>query len=83
MSDFKFEVAVEKLDKALPLPRELSEQVKESLGSVSRKILSEMKKEAVQCPVLGRRVPFLQCYACKNFVRRVRGIVYCRGDPLG
>ena len=31
MSDFKFEVAVEKLDKALPLPRELSEQVKDCL----------------------------------------------------
>uniref|UniRef100_A0A7C4BAK7 Uncharacterized protein n=1 Tax=Thermofilum pendens TaxID=2269 RepID=A0A7C4BAK7_THEPE len=83
MSDFKFEVAVEKLDKALPLPRELSEQVKEVLGNVSRKMLSEMRKEAVQCPVLGRQVPFLQCYVCKNFVRRVRGVVYCRGDTLG
>jgi len=83
VSDFKFEVAVEKLDKALPLPRELSEQVKEVLGNVSRKMLSEMRKEAVQCPVLGRQVPFLQCYVCKNFVRRVRGVVYCRGDTLG
>jgi hypothetical protein len=79
---FKYEVAVEKLDKALPLPRELSEQVKDALGNVSRKMLSEMRKEAVQCPVLGRQVPFLQCYTCKNFVRRVRGVVHCRGDPL-
>ncbi len=82
MQGFKYEVAVEKLDKALPLPRELNEQVKDALGNVSRKMLSEMRKEAVQCPVLGRQVPFLQCYTCKNFVRRVRGVVHCRGDPL-
>lgn len=80
--NYRYEVSVEKLDVPIKVSRELTEQVKEVLGNVSRKMLSEMKKEAVQCPVLQRQVPFLQCYTCQNFVRRVRGMVYCRGNPL-
>ena len=79
---YRYEVPVEKLGEPLRVSKELAEQVKEALGSASRKVLSEMRREAVNCPVLGERVPFLQCYVCKNFVRRVRGVVYCKGEEL-
>lgn len=77
--DFKFEVPVVKLEKAMRVDKALVEQLEKA---VSKKMLSEMKKEAVDCPVLGKQVAFLQCYACSNFVRRVKGMVYCRGLPL-
>jgi len=67
------------LEKAMRVPKKLTEDLKKAL---SRKMISRMKKEAVDCPVLGKRVAFLQCYACPNFIRRVRGIVYCRGEKL-
>jgi len=79
---YKYEIRIEKLEEPLPVSRELTKRVKESLGDVSRKVLSQMEREAVQCPVLGQRVPFLQCYVCENFVRRVKGVVHCRGNSL-
>lgn len=79
---YRYEVPVEKLDRPIRVSKELSEQLREALGKVSGKMLNEMKREAVQCPVLGQQVPFLQCYMCKNFVRRVRGVVHCKGEPL-
>ena len=77
--DYKYEVKVIKLDKSLRIPKEITSQLS---GILSRKKISQLKKEAVECPVLGKQVPFLQCFVCKNFVRRVRGIVYCRGEAL-
>ncbi len=77
--DYRYEIPVEKLSRAMRTPRELSEKLK---GALSKKKISQMKKEAVDCPVLGKKVSFLQCFFCPNFVRRVRGIVYCRGEPL-
>ncbi|MEM4444747.1 MAG: hypothetical protein QXJ21_05245 [Thermofilum sp.] len=79
---YRYEVAIERLDVPLKVDKELARHVKETLGKVPRKMLSEMEKEAVQCPVLRKQVPFLQCYTCRNFVRRVRGMVHCKGDPL-
>jgi len=59
---------------------------KESLsalkGVVSKRFLSSMEKEAVNCPVFQRSVPFPQCMTCPNFVRRFRGKGYCRGVPI-
>ncbi len=77
--DYRYEVPVEQLPRAMRVPRELSEQLK---GALSKKKISQMKKEAVYCPVLKKKVSFLQCFFCPNFVRRVRGIVYCKGEPL-
>jgi len=76
--DHKYEVLVKRLDKPLKVPRELSKK----LSGLSRKLLLRMKREAGDCPVMGREVPFLQCYFCPNFVRRVMGVVHCRGLPL-
>ena len=77
--DWRYELPVVKLERAMRVPKEIAEQVSK-IGS--KKFVSQLKKEAVDCPVLGKRVPFLQCYVCKNFVRRIRGVVYCRGEPL-
>ena len=76
--DHKYEVLVKRLDKPLKVPRELSKK----LSGLSSRLLSRMKREAVDCPVMGKEVPFLQCYFCPNFVRRVMGVVHCRGLPL-
>ncbi|MEZ0345465.1 MAG: hypothetical protein ABWK01_02835 [Infirmifilum sp.] len=77
--DYKFEVPLLRLEEPLPVDKTLVEQLSKA---VSRKMLNQMKREAVDCPVLGKQVSFLQCFGCKNFVRRVRGVVYCRGEPL-
>jgi len=77
--DWKYEVPVLKLPRVMKVPKEV---VKELKGIGSRKFISQLKKEAVDCPVRGERVSFLECYVCSNFVRRIRGVVYCRGLPL-
>ncbi len=59
-----------------------SEALSSLKGVVSRKMLSSMQREAVNCPVMGRVVAFPDCMACPNFIRRIKGKVYCRGEPL-
>ncbi|MEM1567677.1 MAG: hypothetical protein QXI84_04290 [Thermofilaceae archaeon] len=73
-----YEVAVKDVGKPFKVP----EDAKKRLMGISPKMLSKMRREAVDCPVLGREVPFVECYICPNFVRRVRGRVHCRGLPL-
>ena len=65
--------------KAIPAPKESLEAIK---GAVKGKALAKMKKEAVDCPVKGKRVSFVECFTCSNFNRRVRGKVGCAGLPL-
>ena len=77
--DWRYEVPVVKLSRAMRIPKEVLEQVS-NIGS--KRFVRQLRREAVDCPVLRKSVPFLQCYICKNFVRRIRGIVYCRGEPL-
>ncbi|RLE62917.1 MAG: hypothetical protein DRJ38_08755 [Thermoprotei archaeon] len=77
--DWKYEVPVEKLPRAMRVPKEVSEQLK---GIGSKKFIRQLKREAVNCPVLHKKKSFLECYVCSNFVRRIRGIVYCKGLPL-
>ena len=75
----KFAVQVIVPDKSPPTPKQYVQDLK---GVVGGKQLAKMKKEAVDCPVLGRKVSFVQCFACPNFIRRVKGQVGCRGLPL-
>ncbi len=77
--DWKYEIPVIPLEKSMRVPRKLTQELK---GILSSKMIARMKKEAVDCPVLNKRVSFLQCYNCPNFVRRVKGIIYCRGHPI-
>lgn len=60
----------------------MDEKGKLKLKGVSPKMLKRMKTECVDCPVLIKEVPFIQCYVCKNFHSRITGKVYCRGEPL-
>lgn len=78
-SDHKYEVEVVKLERALRVRRELKKKIEDMLG---KSTVRKFAKDAVDCPVLGKRVSFIFCYACPNFVRRYRGVVHCRGDPL-
>ncbi|MEM2909565.1 MAG: hypothetical protein QXO01_00640 [Nitrososphaerota archaeon] len=72
----KYLVKVEQTEKSLKQSKESLELLK---GAISKKMLSKMKKERVNCPVVGRYVPFLDCFACVSFIRRVKGEVHCAG----
>jgi hypothetical protein len=74
----KYELEVREVGRPVKVP----DEAKERLKGLSPKLVSKMRREVVDCPVLGREVPFLQCYFCPNFVRRVKGVVHCRGLPL-
>jgi hypothetical protein len=63
-------------------PQTPKQYVQDLKGVVGGKQLARMKKEAVDCPVLSKAVSFAQCFACPNFIRRVKGKVDCRGFPL-
>ncbi|HID17318.1 TPA: hypothetical protein EYP26_03400 [Candidatus Bathyarchaeota archaeon] len=77
--EIKYELRIEQAAKAIPTPKECVESLKGVLG---QKQISKMKKESLNCAVKGRNVSFIECFSCKNFVRRVRGVVYCRGNSL-
>ncbi|MGQ9781888.1 MAG: hypothetical protein ACUVQ8_06545 [Nitrososphaeria archaeon] len=76
--DWKYEVTVQKVEKALKVPESVLDEVK----GIKGKMYSQMKKEKIDCPVLGKELPFLVCFVCPNFRSRIRGIVYCKGGPL-
>lgn len=75
----KYSVQVLAPEKAPPTPKQYVQDLK---GVVGGKQMARMKKEAVDCPVLVKQVSFVQCFACPNFIRRVKGQVGCRGLPL-
>ena len=73
----KFKVDIYDSDKPRKIPKSLSEELKGArLGA---KAISRMKKESVNCPVVGKEVGFLVCFSCPSFVRRVTGVVDCAG----
>ncbi len=76
----KYNVEILVPEKSTPTPRQYVQELKEL--KIKGKQLARMKKEAVDCPVLEKRVSFVQCFACPNFIRRVKGQVGCRGLPL-
>jgi hypothetical protein len=63
-------------------PPTAKQYVSELKGVAGGKQIARMKKEAVNCPVLNKSVSFVQCFACPNFIRRIKGNVDCRGLPL-
>jgi len=76
--DWKYEVPVQKTDKAQKVPEEVLNEVK----GIKGKMFNQMKKEKIGCPVYRKELPFLTCFVCPNFKSRIRGIVYCKGNPL-
>jgi hypothetical protein len=75
----KYVVQIFAPEKAPPTPKQYVDELK---GAAGGKQIAKMKKEAVDCPVLKKPVSFVQCFACPNFIRRVKGKVDCRGLPL-
>lgn len=75
--DAKFQVKIFAPEKPKRVPKVVSEQLK---GGASPKMISRMKKESVDCPVVKKEVGFLICFACPSFLRRVSGVVDCAGS---
>src|SRR6059058_4116551 len=75
----KYVVQIVVPEKPPPTPKQFVQDLK---GVAGGKQIARMKKEAVACPVLNKTVSFVQCFACPNFIRRVKGRVDCRGLPL-
>lgn len=78
-SQDKYLVDVVEVPRTIPAPKESLEAIK---AAVKGKALARMKKEAVDCPIKGKRVSFIECFICPNFNRRVKGKVGCAGLPL-
>ncbi|MGC8569535.1 MAG: hypothetical protein ACP5LW_05985 [Nitrososphaeria archaeon] len=70
------QVEVKKAQRALKVPDEKLNELK----GIGNRLISSMKKEYVECPVVKQQVPFIACYLCPSFVRRYRGVVYCKGE---
>ena len=75
-AETKFKVDIFQSPKPKRVPKVVSEELK---GGASPKAISRMKKEGVNCPVVGKEVAFLVCFACPSFIRRVSGVVDCAG----
>lgn len=76
----KYMVDIIEVPKAIPSPKESLETMK---GAVKGKGLARMKKEAVDCPVVRRARPFVECFVCDSYIRRMRGVVDCEGLQSG
>ncbi len=74
-----YTITIKEQNKAIRTPKESTEILK---GVIGAKRIAKMKKEAIECPVLEKTVSFVECYSCSNFIRRVRGTVHCKGEPL-
>lgn len=77
--DYKYLVKIYPVEKPAKVSKEIQQQFK---GALSAKMVARMKKEAIDCPVLHKERPFLECFVCPNFLRRVTGEVHCLGNPL-
>lgn len=78
-ADHKFELQVVKQSRALKVDKEYKDKIRELYGD---KIISKFSRDSVECPVMNKSVSFLVCMGCPNYVRRYKGLVHCRGEPL-
>ncbi|MEM3382456.1 MAG: hypothetical protein QXL52_06020 [Nitrososphaerales archaeon] len=72
----KYFVKVSQREKAFNVSKEITLSLK---GVISGKMITKMKYESVQCPVIKEEVPFLECFVCESFLRRIKGEVQCTG----
>jgi len=78
LSGEKYRVEVKPIRK----PMKVNSDVLEDVKGLSPKLLRRMKKEAVECPVKKTTISFIECFTCNNFITRVKGMVYCKGELL-
>lgn len=79
MMESRYVISIIEMDKAMRTPKESLEALKGVLGA---RRIAKMKREAVECPIKGRTLSFVECFSCPNFIRRVKGAIHCKGDPL-
>jgi len=77
VSATKYQVKVYAATTPRRVPKVVSEELK---GGASPKMISKMKKESVDCPIVKKEIAFLVCFACPSFLRRVSGVVDCAGE---
>ena len=78
-SDHMYEVPIKKSGRAIKVDKEYKERLKSIYGD---KFISKFSKDSLECPIMKKEVSFLICLGCKNFVRRFKGAVHCKGMPL-
>ncbi len=71
------QIPVEKTEKIQRVPKEITTKLKE-MGILNR--VKFMKKELVFCPMRNAKISPMYCIQCPFFLRRVKGVVYCRYD---
>jgi len=76
MGEARYRVAVRIPEKPVKVSKE---RMGELRGVVKGALLVRMKREAVECPLRGETIAFIECFTCDNFLRRVKGEVDCRG----
>jgi len=78
--EYKYIIDINKVSTKVRFPKEVLKELKKSIKG---NFLKNMKSETVICPLIGKSISFLYCYGkCSNFVRRVRGKLYCKGLPV-
>ncbi|MEM4246349.1 MAG: hypothetical protein QW390_03535 [Candidatus Bathyarchaeia archaeon] len=75
----RYKLDIRRVEKAIKTRKDSTEGLKGVLGA---RRIAQMKKEAVECPVLLTTVSFIECFSCPNFIRRVKGVIHCKGEPL-
>lgn len=76
------EIPIKQSDKPFRIRSEEAKALLEQLGSGrARQFKKKFGRDYVDCPHKGKQVPFLLCFTCPGFVRRVKGVVHCRGLP--
>lgn len=79
MRETRYLVEIKTAEKPLKLESGVLESLK---GIVGAKQINRMKKEYVLCPMKDGEVPFLYCFNCVSFIRRVSGTVHCEGKEF-
>ncbi len=69
------EIEIKKSELEFKPDKELMKQLREL--KIGKGFINAMKKEVVDCPMVGGQSPALKCLSCPHFVRRVKGVVHC------
>lgn len=68
-------IQVEKVEKSIRIPRDVIRSLKE-IGLYGK--IKFMRKEVLLCPLAQSKRSPIVCLTCQYFVRRVKGLVYCK-----
>ena len=75
----KYKLKVIRVGRAIRASKEVRDRAKKEMGS---SIYKKFSKDAVECPVKGKTVSFIECFVCPNYIRRYKGEVHCKGEEF-